>query len=98
MEVQILSQSNAPVTLLTLTTWFWKMVQDCMFHMKVRELWMSVQASIALSCINAISNDIRIKSPPKQQKCKNNMNTDAERYVDKHPKFEVKTEHYIAVV
>lgn len=34
----------------------------------------------------------------KQQKCKNNMNTDAERYVDKHPKFEVKTEHYIAVV
>ena len=34
----------------------------------------------------------------KQQKCKNNMNTDAERYVDKHPKFVVKTEHYIAVV
>ena len=34
----------------------------------------------------------------KQQKCKNNMNTDAERYVDKHPKFVVQTEHYIAVV
>lgn len=34
----------------------------------------------------------------KQQKCKNNMNTDAERYVAKHPKFEVKTEHYIAVI
>ena len=29
---------------------------------------------------------------------KNNMNTDAERYVDKHPKFKVRTEHYIAVV
>jgi len=34
----------------------------------------------------------------KQQKHKNNMNTDADRYVDKHPKFKVKTEHYIAVV
>ena len=34
----------------------------------------------------------------KQQKCKNNMNTDTERYVDKHPKFVVQTEHYIAVV
>jgi hypothetical protein len=34
----------------------------------------------------------------KQQKCKNNMATDAERYIAKHPKFEVKTEHYIAVV
>ena len=34
----------------------------------------------------------------KQQKCKNNMATDAERYIAKHPKFVVKTEHYIAVV
>ena len=34
----------------------------------------------------------------KQQKCKNSMNTDAERYVDKHPKYVVQTEHYIAVV
>lgn len=34
----------------------------------------------------------------KQQKCKNNMATDAERYIAKHPKFVVQTEHYIAVV
>ena len=45
-------------------------------------------------CLEKEIKDLKAK----QQKCKNNMNTDAERYVDKHPKFEVKTEHYIAVV
>ncbi len=33
-----------------------------------------------------------------QQKCKKAMEVDAEQYVAKHPKFVVKTEHYIAVV
>ena len=33
-----------------------------------------------------------------QLKCKRAMEVDAEQYVAKHPKFEVKKEHYIAVV
>ena len=33
-----------------------------------------------------------------QLKCKRAMEVDAEQYVAKHPNFEVKTEHYIAVV
>lgn len=33
-----------------------------------------------------------------QLKCKRAMEVDAEQYVAKHPKFVVKTEHYIAVV
>ena len=33
-----------------------------------------------------------------QLKCKRAMEVDAEQYIDKHPNFVVKTEHYIAVV